>query len=306
MNALAEVLAYVAVIVIGQILRLNGTFPRDAVRPMSMLVLYVTLPCSVIVFLSGVELSSDLLIPFFVGLLSNWALIALAILLTRKTAQRTGDPNLVPFSMLNFSGYNVGTFAMPFTMGIVSPVGFLSICLFDVGNAVMVTGGTYAIAVRDAKAGWRERLRSIGLRLASSSCLWTYAFVLALAFMEVVLPRPILHFCEVVGKANPFLAMLLIGLSVNLRIDWQKFRPLIGLLVWRYVGNIVLAAAAYFLLPVAEEIRKALALVLMAPMPAMGVIFTMKAKLDWETAANLNSVSVIVSVMLMTAIIAFL
>ena len=171
MNALAEVLAYVAVIVIGQILRLNGTFPRDAVRPMSMLVLYVTLPCSVIVFLSGVELSSDLLIPFFVGLLSNWALIALAILLTRKTAQRTGDPNLVPFSMLNLSGYNVGTFAMPFTMGIVSPVGFLSICLFDVGNAVMVTGGTYAIAVRDEKAGWRERLRSIGMRLLSSSCL---------------------------------------------------------------------------------------------------------------------------------------
>ena len=208
--------------------------------------------------------------------------------------------------MLNLSGYNVGTFAMPFTMGIVSPGGFLSTCLFDVGNAVMVTGGTYAIAVRDAKAGWRERLRSIGLRLASSSCLWTYAFVLALAFMEVVLPRPILHFCEVVGKANPFHAMLLIGLSVNQRIDWEKFRPLIGLLVWRYVGNIVLAAAAYFLLPVAEEIRKALALVLMAPLPAMGVIFTMKAKLDWETAANLNSVSAIVSVMLMTAIIAFL
>ena len=132
MNALADVLAYVAVIVIGQILRLNGTFPRDAVRPMSMLVLYVTLPCSVIVFLSGVKLSSDLLIPFFVGLLSNWALIALAVLLTRREAERRGEPNLVPFSMLNLSGYNIGTFVLPFVQSFLPAESLLASLGFSV------------------------------------------------------------------------------------------------------------------------------------------------------------------------------
>ena len=36
----------------------------------------------------------------------------------------------------------------------------------------------------------------------------------------------------------------------------------------------------------------------------MGVIFTMKANLDWEAAANINSVSVLVSVAIMCAMLA--
>ena len=48
------------------------------------------------------------------------------------------------FSMLNLSGYNIGTFAMPFVAGFLPPTGFLATCLFDAGNAIMCTGGTYS------------------------------------------------------------------------------------------------------------------------------------------------------------------
>ena len=47
----------------------------------------------------------------------------------------------------------------------------------------------------------------------------------------------------------------------------------------------------------------AVALVLLAPIPAMGIVFTMKAKLDWEASANINTLSIIISVVLMSTLI---
>lgn len=303
MDAFFTVLAYIAIIIIGQVFRLLEIFPRDSIRPMSMLVLYVTLPCSIVTFLYGVPLSAELLAPFLTAFCANWILIGAAALLTRSMPDKA---RTVPFAMLNLSGYNVGTFAMPYTAGIVSPVGFLSICLFDAGNSLMCTGGTYAFACRDAKRPFSSQLAGIAKRLATSAPIWTYLFMLSIALVGVTLPKPLMHFFEIIGKANPFLAMLLIGLSVNLRIDFAKFRPLIGLLFWRYAINAAIGVICYFLLPVSEEIRKALLLVLMAPMPSMGLVFTMKANLDWETAANLNSVSVVISVVIMSTLLAVL
>lgn len=303
MDAFFTVLAYIAIIVIGQLFRLLEIFPRDSIRPMSMLVLYVTLPCSIVTFLYGVPLSAELIAPFLTAFCANWILIGSAAFLTRHSNDKAHD---VPFAMLNLSGYNVGTFAMPYTAGIVSPIGFLSICLFDAGNSLMCTGGTYAFACRDGKRSFCAQLANIAKRLATSAPIWTYLAMLSIGIAGIEIPKPFLHFFEIVGKANPFLAMLLIGLSVNLRIDFAKFRPLIKLLFWRYVINAAIAVLCFWLMPVSEEIRKALLLVMMAPMPAMGLVFTMKANLDWETAANLNSLSVIVSVIIMSTLLAIL
>lgn len=304
MDALYSVLAYVAIIVIGQGLRLADAFPRDGVRPISTLILNVTLPCSIIVFLSGIELSAELFAPFFAGLAANWIVAIAAFLITARAAAEPGMSWLKPFSILNMSGYNVGTFAMPFTMGVLPPSSFVAVCLFDAGNSVMVTGGTYAVVTNKEKGALLRRIAGVLRRLATVPAIWTYVFVMVLAALRWTLPDPILDFCRIVGAANPFLSMLMIGLSINLRLDWKKLRPLLGLIVWRVAINAALAVGVYFLVPIAEGLRFACVLALMAPMPVMGLIFSMKAKLDHEAAANLNSASVVVSVCIMTALIA--
>lgn len=304
MDALFSVLCYVAIIVIGQALRLANAFPRDGVRPISILILNVTLPCSIIVFLSGIELSAALFAPFLAGLIANWIVAIAAFALTRREASGPGMSWLKPFSILNMSGYNVGTFAMPFTMGVLPPSSFVAVCLFDAGNSVMVTGGTYAVVCGKDNGAPLRQIAGVFKRLAAVPAIWTYVFVMTLSALHWTLPEPILQFCRIVGGANPFLSMLMIGLSINLRLDWAKFRPLMKLLLWRVGINAVLAAAVYFFVPVDEGLRFACVLALMAPMPVMGLIFTMKAKLDYEAAANLNSASVVLSVFIMTALIA--
>ena len=274
MTALITVLGYVAVIVIGVFIRAQGLVPRDLAKPVGFLVLNITLPCAIITFLNGVTLPVELLATILIPITATWIMIGIAWLMTHRRPDRD---KAVPFAMLNMSSFNVGTFAMPFTMGLVSPLGFLVVCLFDIGNAIMCTG---------------------------AAPIWTYLILITLSFLELKVPGPILQFCKVVGGANTFLSMLLIGLSINLAINWEKFGDLFKMMCVRYVVNAIIALGLYFLLPFPLEVRQAIAVTMMSPLPVMGVIFTMKANLDWEAAANINSVSVLVSVAIMCAMLA--
>ena len=74
----------------------------------------------------------------------------------------------------------------------------------------------------------------------------------------------------------------------------------------RFVVQILLAAAFYYLLPFEHEVRVALALVALSPIPAMNLIYTAKLKGDIGLAANLNSMSVAVAIISMSVLIAFI
>lgn len=58
------------------------------------------------------------------------------------------------FNIINFSGYNIGCFTLPFIQSFIGPAGVVATCLFDAGNSVMCTGATYSIA--KAAAGGKE------------------------------------------------------------------------------------------------------------------------------------------------------
>ncbi|MDO5531952.1 AEC family transporter [Sutterella sp.] len=299
MNALLSVLAYVIIIVMGVLLKQFKLVPSDLSRPVGFLILNITLPCAIVTFLTGVTLPLSLLLTILIPFLTTWLMIGVAWLLNFR---RPDAEKAVPFAMLNMSSYNVGTFAMPFTAGLVSPMGFLAVCLFDVGNSVMCTGGTYAFICR-GKGSAKDTLVNVARTLSHSIPLWTYMIVIALSFTTITIPKPVLHIFEVIGNANSFLSMLFIGLSINLSINWSRFGNLLWLMVVRYVVNAVIAAALYFWLPFPLEIRQSVVLALMAPLPVMGIIFSMKAKLNWEDAANINSVSVIVSIVIMCTLL---
>lgn len=150
MTALFDVLGYVALIFLGLILRLTGAVPKEAIRPLTMLLLYVTLPAVILRALVGTEFRPEYVGIFLLGLGGNWLMIGLARFLTRKHTHKDWQ-----FAGLNLPGYNIGIFAMPFTSGFLPPEGFLALCLFDAGNSVMCTGGTYALVCRE-KSGRRD------------------------------------------------------------------------------------------------------------------------------------------------------
>lgn len=301
MTALLEVLGYVALIFLGLVLRTTGAVSKEAIRPLTTLLLYVTLPAAILKALVGINFEATYLGIFLLGLGANWLMIGLARVLTRG-----GSVSDWRFAGLNLPGYNIGIFAMPFTAGFLPPEGFLALCLFDAGNSLMCTGGTYALVCRDGSGHWKTELAGVAKRLLSSGPICAYLVVLALNLANITFARPVAHFLDVVANANAFLGMTLVGLSIDLRIDAEKLKRGLAMVFWRYVLNAVLALGVFFFAPWSAPIVKAVVLVLSAPLPAMGLIFSIKAKLDASLSANLNTVSVLISVVLMTVLLSVL
>ena len=140
MEGLLKVLGFVFFIFVGYFLKRTHILKEDTVHALSGLLLYVTLPCLILVCLNGLHIEASYFWLIGLGLATNFFMIGIAYLITRK------HPENRLFDMLNLSGFNVGTFVMPFLQTFVTPTGFLSICLFDIGNSIMCTGTTYAIA----------------------------------------------------------------------------------------------------------------------------------------------------------------
>ena len=283
MEGLLKVLGFVFFIFVGYFLKRTHILKEDTVHALSGLLLYVTLPCLILVCLNGLHIEASYFWLIGLGLATNFFMIGIACLITRKNPQNR------LFDMLNLSGFNIGTFVMPFLQTFVTPTGFLSICLFDIGNSIMCTGTTYAIG--SGTGTGIELVKTILKRMFSSGPICSYFVMLTLAF---------------IGNANAFLAMILLGQSIRFVMPREQLKELLRLLAIRLAGSLVMSLVMYYLLPFPYEIRKILALIAWAPVPVVGLIFCIKAKCNPSMAANLNSLSVACSVVIVSILLSVL
>lgn len=169
------------------------------------------------------------------------------------------------FAMLNASGCNIGNFAMPFAQGFLGPVGVIAVSLFDCGNSMICLGGAYSIASIVKSGDGKFRIKPILNNLVHSIPLMTYIFMTILGLLHLSLPAPVVEFAGIVGNANAFMAMLMIGVGFHLNGDPSQIGDIIKILGVRYIIGIALALAAYFILPLPLEYRQALVIVFLAP-----------------------------------------
>jgi len=283
-EALFKVLSFITFIMLGYLLRRLSILKAETFRVLSGIVFYITLPCIIITSINGVPVTSEML----------W-LVALGALRQERA-----------FSMLNLSGYNIGTFAMPFVAGFLPPTGFLATCLFDAGNAIMCTGGTYALANSVTDASQHLSIKSFLRNVFSSIPFCIYLIMIVMAFLHLALPHPVIIFTKIAGDANAFLCMLMIGVNINLQMDSKSFRCLIKHITVRYALSAVLAFLFYRYLPFSLEIRQAMAVIALAPSSSLALIFTMKLKGDVIMAGNICSLSILLSTIAMTILLVYL
>ena len=100
---------YIAIIVLGMVLRRIGFFKEEDFPVLSKLVIKVTLPAALISSAAGQEIAPGMLAIAGLGLGGGVLYIALAWLLNRRA-----DKERQAFEILHLPGYNIGTFAMPF------------------------------------------------------------------------------------------------------------------------------------------------------------------------------------------------
>lgn len=283
---------YIAVIVLGYVLRQRGFFGPEAFGVLSKIVIKITLPCALIASSAGKPIDASLLTISALGLGGGIVYMMAGWLLTRKKGREERA-----FGVLNVPGYNIGTFALPFTQGFLGPVGVLTTSLFDVGNAFVCLGGSFGVA-RAIREGGRPDLGRILKAPLTSIPFLTHVVLVTLNLLHWNVPGPVVTFAGIVGNANAFLAMLMIGVGFRLSGNRSQYGTIAKILVTRYAIAAVLALAYYFVLPFSLEIRQALVILAFSPIGSAVPVFTAELKSDVGLSSAINSIAIVISIVI--------
>ena len=296
---LSKAIAFVLIILIGYICKRRGVFAPTDYQLVSKIVLNITLPCAVISSFAHFQLDLSLLAAVALGLSGNCVMILISLMLTRRETLAAKI-----FYIFSLAGYNIGCFTLPFAQAFLTPFAVVALCMFDVGNSIMCTGMTYALTASciGYADGHKDRfsMKSIAEKLLHSAPFVVYISMLLLALAGVQFPKSVYTFTDIVGAANPFLSMLMIGMMFEIKLDKQAMGYVKELFSVRYLISLACAGAFIYFVPFKQEVNYVIALAFMAPCTIIGPIFVEKLGGNVQLASLFNSMTIITSVILFT------
>lgn len=300
---LLRAFSFAFIIVIGIIMRSTGLVPDNAGAAVKKFLIYVTLPAAIIINFSAIEdMGPEMILIAVLGIVANVIMIAVGAIITKRKSR--GEQAL---TMLCLPAFNIGAFCLPFVQSFLPSLGSVTACMFDVGNSIMCTGGTYAfVAEYTAENKQKMDVKAFVKRLITSPPLVTYVVMFILALVKIKLPEPVLTFIDPMAKANTFVAMLMLGLLFHLELKKDYLNDIVKLVVVRHIFAAIFAAAIYFLLPFDLIIRQTLVLTCFAPMSAVAPAYTGMCGGDEGKASAANSVTILCSLVTITALIAIM
>ena len=257
------------IILMGYGLKKIGLLSQSDLPVFSKLVTKITLPAAIIHNFSQATMDVSMLVIVLIGFLCSGAYAVIGYGLFAK-----GTRDQKAFGLVNASGYNIGCFTMPFVQGFLGAPGVACTSLFDTGNAVVCTGGSYAVAASVAGkggAGDKHQIRRIVIQLLKSIPFDCYVIMTALTMAGLRIPVFMDQVAETVGNANTFLSMTMIGLGLELHMTREQTGSVAKILGTRFAVSAVLAVLFYQFLPFSLEIRRTLAILMFGPVSALGV-----------------------------------
>lgn len=297
LNVLTRAGCFIAIILLGYFLKKIGLFKDSDFSVLSKIVLKVTLPAVIITNFANKELDPSMFIFTVLGILFGGVYILLGFLfnLRRSREQRA-------FEILNFPGYNIGCFALPFVQSFLGPAGMIATFLFDIGNGFICLGGAFSVASMVKDGSKFSPMRIIRTLLKSVPFI-LYVVMPILCITHIPIPGFITSLAEIIGNANAFLSMLMIGVGFKLAANRTQIGDIVRVLSVRFGFAFIFAAICYFLLPFSLEVRKALLLLVFSPVGTAVPAFTGEMKSDVGLSSAINSISIICSIVFMVLIL---
>lgn len=297
LNVLTRAGCFIAIILLGFFLKKIGLFKYSDFSVLSKIVLKVTLPAVIITNFANKELDPSMFIFTVLSILFGGVYILLGFLfnLRRSREQRA-------FEILNFPGYNIGCFALPFVQSFLGPAGMIATFLFDIGNGFICLGGAFSVASMVKDGSKFSPMRIIRTLLKSVPFI-LYVVMPILCLTHIPIPGFITSLAEIIGNANAFLSMLMIGVGFKLAADRTQIGGIVRVLSVRFGFAFLFAAICYFLLPFSLEVRKALLLLVFSPIGTAVPAFTGEMKSDVGLSSAINSISIICSIVFMVLIL---
>ena len=279
---------FVFIIILGFILKKVGFFKKEDGLFFSKVVMNITLPAALIANSSGMEINLITISIILIGLCCGFFNIFLA-----KYVNRKQSPTTRALSMINCSGYNIGNFAIPFAASFFDATGMI----------YMGLGGTYALARNEVDGRGRLDIKNLCSVLVRSIPFDVYLLLFILSLFNLTIPAPVTTIASMIGGANSFLAMLMIGIILEIKITRSQAKAVIKILGVRYVGNILLSIGVFFILPLPLLAKQMVTLILFCPISTVSAVYSKMIDNDDPAPALANSISILVSIATMTALL---
>lgn len=296
LDVLTRAGCFIAIIVLGYVLRKVNFFKEGDFAVLSKITLKITLPAAFISNFSGKELDFSMLAYTLMALGAGILYMVLGYLMNIGKSKEEKA-----FGVLNLPGYNIGNFTIPFVQSFLGPVGVITTSLFDAGNAFVCLGGAFGVA-SSIKGNGKFSIKRVIKALSKSVAFLTCITMMILGLLGITLPDPIIQLADIVGGANAFIAMLMLGVGFKLSGDKSQIGKIVKILSVRY-GVALILAIIFYNLPVELEARTALMVLAFSPIGSAVPAFTEELGEDAGLSAAINSISIICSIIFMIAIL---
>ena len=298
---------YLLTMLFAFVLKKVGLFHKEDKKTLSNLIFYVTLPASLISGFTGAQVNVYYVVSILIGFGVNTVMVIAGQLASARKGRK-----MQAIYAVNASGFNMACIAIPFLSNFY-PEGVPYLCMFDVGDSFYTLGTTYAIAqmrmgqavANDTKLNKSDIKISIIFKSLFTSVPFDVYFIMTiLSFMNYKLPDIIIQAADFCGHGNGFLAMMMIGISLELNMNMETVGEVIQLLLLRYGIGIISAIFIFCVLPAPLVMRQILCAAVFSSSAAVSIIYSEKLGVSTDIAAALNPLSTVLMIPVMALVVA--
>ena len=282
---------YIFIIILGYTLKKIKFFGADEYRTLIKILMKITLPAVIVSSFSTAKVDFSLIYVTLVCLVIGLFYLFVGYILSRGKDKETQN-----LFMINFPGYNIGNFSLPFVQGFLGEIGVVATCMFDVGNAMVVTGFTYSVATAVTSTGEKRNLKETLKIMLCSGPLLAYLIMIVVVALNIKLPKVIISTATVIGNSNSFLSMFIIGLMFDIKFKKEYFLNSAIIISTRVFFAVIFSYLVSKFLPTSLEVKKTVAILVFSPLTSLGPIFTEMAGGKKEVSSFIGAMSIIISI----------
>ncbi len=288
-STLSQPLLFIFIISLATLLRRAGVFSEKDGRVLSLIVMNITLPAAIISGFESFELEPTLFLLILLGVAVNAILIGLAYLTMRKESK-----DMQSYAIFNTPSYNIGNFSFPFVQALYGGPGLVVASLFDLGNALMTTGFVYSLGSSVATSQ-RPSIKDILKKLFRSAPFLTYLIMILFSLLGIKLPTFLTEWMTAIGKANPIVAMLMIGIMLDMHFEKGWMKQAMKVISLRYLVAIVFSVLIWTLSGYDHMIKVTLILLVFAPVSTVVTAYTQRYTDKGKLSSFTSSATVVIS-----------
>ncbi|MBN2150306.1 MAG: AEC family transporter [Candidatus Lokiarchaeota archaeon] len=287
-----------AIIAIGYLLKRSRVIDKEGGgKALVRIIFNVTLPAIILRTLTRIQMDVAMVAMPFLAFLITGVVLGSAYFIHKGEPSKKQRGQYVMMSL----GYNVGNFAFPLIQGVFGDEGLKYAAMFDVGNAMVIFGLCYILAVTySAKDGERPRAAFVAKKVLTSPPLLSYVIGLVLngvgfRFPDVVSNLGDTGLIDVIARSNTFITFLALGVYLDFKLDKKYWKDLAKILLTRYGIGLLLGIAFLLLWPVSLMARTILLVCFILPVGMGLLVFVVQFGYDERFAGMLSNIMNVIS-----------